>query len=190
MKRAAILLVLLLAGAGSAVAQAPWREGATELGVISGGGPAIVGGRSDRGFWLVGGRWGRQLTADRGKGWMRGHVQYAIEAIPVYFQFQSDTVYGAGLTPIMLRYQLTSNRTLAPFVEAGAGILATMKDVPEGTANFNFTPQAGIGVQYITARQTGWTLGVRYHHTSNAGIARHNPGINAVMIYAAVSWFR
>lgn len=184
------LLVLLACVLMTDNAYGQWREGATELGVLSGGGPAITGGVGDRGFWLLAGRWGRQLTAERGHGWTRGHVQYAMEVIPLYLQFQSKTVYGAGLTPFLLRYQLTSGRVVAPFVEAGAGMLATTSDVPEGTASFNFTPQGGVGVQVVPAGRAAWTLGARYHHTSNAGIARHNPGINAIMIYAGVSWFR
>ncbi len=173
-----------------AVAQAPGGQVGVELGVITGGGPAIVGGLGDRGFWLLAGRWGRQVTRDRGQGWMRGHVQYAIEVIPAYLQFQSSTVYGAGVTPFLLRYQLSSGRKISPFVELGAGLLATTDDVPEGTSSFNFTPQGGIGVQYLASSGPAWTFGVRYHHTSNAGITRHNPGINAIMMYTGVSWFR
>jgi lipid A 3-O-deacylase len=184
------LLVLAACLLVTATAYGQWREGQTELGVLTGGGPAITGGAGDRGFWLAGFRWGRQLTAERGQGWMRGHVEYAIEAIPLYFQFQSTTVYGAGFTPFLLRYQLTSYHAIAPFVEIGAGILGTTSDVPEGTSSFNFTPQGGIGVQTAPAGRASWTFGLRYHHTSNAGISHPNPGINAIMLYTAVSWFR
>jgi len=158
--------------------------------VLTGGGPAITGGVRDRGFWFLAGRWGRQLTADRGDSWARGHLQYAVEAIPVYLHFQSETVYGAGLTPFLLRYNFTRGRWLAPFVEAGAGILATTEQVPEDTSRFNFTPQAGVGLQYVVSGGVGWTFGLRYHHTSNAGIARRNPGVNAVVIHTGISWWR
>lgn len=186
---AGCFLLMLLAGANGH-AQGPWRKGATELGVFSGGGPAIVGGVRDRGFWLLGARWGRQLTADHGDSWARGHLQYAVEAIPLYLQFQSETVYGVGITPFLLRYSFTRGGTVAPFIEAGAGMLATTEKVPEGTSRFNFTPQGGVGIMYVPSGRLGWALGVRYHHTSNAGIARFNPGINAVMLYTGFSWFR
>ena len=174
----------------SGAGDARWRRGATEWGVLSGGGPAIVGGVRDRGFWFVAGRWGRQITADRGDSWARGHLQYAIEAMPLYLHFQSETVYGAGITPFLLRYHFTHRRKLVPFLEAGAGILATTEQVPEGTSRFNFTPQAGVGLQFVTASGPAWILGVRYHHTSNAGIAQRNPGVNAIVFHAGISWWK
>ena len=169
---------------------ARWRRGATEWAIFSGGGPAIAGGVRDRGFWFVAGRWGRQITADFGDSWARGHLQYAIEAVPLYLHFQSKTVYGAGITPFLLRYHFTRRQRLVPFLEAGAGILATTEQVPEGTSRFNFTPQAGGGLQYVPSEGPGWTLGVRYHHTSNAGIAQRNPGINAIVFHAGISWWQ
>ncbi len=189
--RPAAVLLLLLVSWKDAWAQEPWRRGGSEWGLLSGGGPAIVGGVRDRGVSFFAGRWGRQLTADLFNGsWLRGNVQYGLEAIPLYLQFQSKTVYGAGLTPFLLRYNFTRGRALAPFVELGGGILGTTEPVPEGTARFNFTPQAGVGLRYMSAGRRSWTLGVRYHHTSNAGIARRNPGINAIVIHTGVSWRR
>lgn len=179
------ILVILLAWAGTAGAQ----MGKTELGLFSGGGPAIVGGLRDRGFWLAGARWGRQITPDLGASWARGHLQYAMEFIPLYLQLQSKTVYGAGFTPFLLRYHFTGGHTVAPFVEAGAGILVTRDQVPEGSSRFNFTPQGGVGLQFLPKARFGWNVGVRYHHTSNAGIARFNPGINAIMVHAGVSFW-
>ena len=166
------------------------RDTKQEWGVFSGGGPSISGGVQDRGFWLAGLRWGRRLTGELGDSWARGHVQYAVEAIPLYFQFQSETVYGAGVTPFLLRYHFTASDRLVPFVEAGAGMLLTTDQVPEDTSRFNFTPQAGVGMQVASSGNSGWVLGLRYHHTSNAGIARRNPGINAIMFHAGFSWWR
>ncbi len=179
--------LLMLLGALGAPAQDAWRDGAKELGLFSGGGPAITGGLRDRGFWLAGARFGYQLTADHGGGALRGHLQYGVEAIPFYLQFQSSTVYGAGLTPFLLRYHFTANPRVVPLIELGAGILGTRDAVPEGTSRFNFTPQAGVGVQVMTSSGRGVVFGVRYHHTSNAGIARHNPGINAIMLHVGFS---
>ncbi len=169
---------------------ARWRRGATEWSIFSGGGPAIGGGVGDRAFWFVAGRWGRQITAEGGDSWARGHLQYAIEAMPLYLHFQSKTVYGAGITPLLLRYHFTRRQRLVPFLEAGAGILATTEQVPEATSRFNFTPQAGVGLQFVTASGPAWTLGIRYHHTSNAGIAQRNPGVNAIVFHAGISWWK
>jgi hypothetical protein len=181
------LALLLLCPA----AQAQWRQGGQELGLFSGGGPAITGGLTGRGFWLAGARWGYQLTGDHGSSWAAGHLQYGVEFIPLYLQFQSNTVYGIGLTPFLLRYHFTRLGKVVPLIEVGAGMLGTRDQVPEGTSRFNFTPQAGLGIQVVPpASHYGFTAGIRYHHTSNAGLARHNPGINAVMLHAGISWWR
>ena len=191
MRRAFLLLLFLrLPGCQDAAAQGPWRKGATELGVLAAGGPAIVGGRRDRGVLFFAGRWGRQLCGDFGPSWARGHLQYAVEMIPLYLQFQSSTVYGAGVTPFLLRYNFTRGGRVVPSVELGGGTLATREPVPEDTSRFNFTPQAGIGLQYLLPGRRSWTLAVRYHHTSNAGLATRNPGINAIVIHTGVSWIR
>lgn len=184
------LLLAVTLFAGAAAAQEPWHAGGRELGVFSGGGPAIVGGLRDRGFWLAGARWGYQLTGDHGSGWARGHLQYAAEFIPIYLQFQSSTTYGVGLTPFLLRYHFTRARLVVPLVEIGAGILGTRDQVPEGTSRFNFTPQGGVGVQIAPPGRFGYSFGIRHHHTSNAGLARHNPGVNAIMLHAGISWWR
>ncbi len=190
MARAAALFVMLLLGSAAAGAQGVWYRGANEWGFLSGGGPAIVGGVRDRGVSFVAGRWGRQLTPDFGRSWYRGNIQYGMEFIPLYLQFQSKTVYGAGATPFLPRYSFTRSRSVAPFVEFGGGLLGTTEPVPEGTSRFNFTPQAGIGLQFLLSGQRSWNIGVRYHHTSNAGLATRNPGINAIIIHTGVSWRR
>jgi lipid A 3-O-deacylase len=190
MRAIALILALLAMTAGVAEAQGAWRRGGVEAGAFAGGGPSIAGGVGDRAFLLAGGRWGWQLTGPRGGGASRGHLQYAVEAIPLYFQLQRRASYGLALTPILLRYHFTGGRAVVPFVEGGAGMLLTRDRVPENTSRFNFTPQAGVGVQYAPGRGPGFVFGVRYHHTSNAGISNPNPGINALLLHAGVSWWR
>lgn len=178
MKHCATAVLYLILG-GTAVAQQ--RKGTQEIGVFAAGGPAITGGVRDRGVVFGGLRWGIHLT---------GNIQYGVEAIPLYLQFQSETVYGVGITPFLLRYSFTATRAIAPFIEAGGGILGTTDAVPEDTSRFNFTPQAGVGIRWFPEERRTWTFAVRYHHTSNAGLARRNPGINAVIGYLGFSWSR
>ncbi len=183
------VLALLTVLAPLARGQAAWQQGAIEMGVLSAGGPAIVGGVRDRGVTFTAIRWGRQMTGELGRSALRGNLQYSVETIPLYLQFQSKVVYGAGLTPFLLRYNFTAARSWSPYIEIGAGVLGTTHKVPEDTSRFNFTPQGGVGLQYIMSGRRSFTVGVRYHHTSNAGIARSNPGINAILFHTGVSWW-
>ncbi len=88
MRSAIFAFLLLLSACVQGVAQGPWHRGATELGVFTGGGPSISGGVQNHAFWLAGVRWGHLFTQ---------HFEYAVEAIPLYLQFQSSTVYGIVL---------------------------------------------------------------------------------------------
>jgi len=168
----------------------PFEKGAHEWGLHSGGAFSVAGGRTDRSYWMLAGRWGRILTRDLGSGPLRGNLEYGIEAIPALVMFQSDTVYAAGLTPFQLRYNFTGGRRIVPFLEIGAGILGSTRQIPEGTSRFNFADQGGIGVQILTGGNHTFHLGARYMHISNAGLADRNPGINSVYFFAGISWWR
>ena len=103
---------------------------------------------------------------------------------------QSTTIFGGGLTPLLLQYNFTSGRRGVPFVQAGSGMLFTTEQVPAGTSRFNFTPQGGFGLYWFQWPRTAITMGVRYHHISNAEITRHNPRRNSLFFLAGISWWR
>ncbi|OFW23755.1 MAG: hypothetical protein A3H27_04260 [Acidobacteria bacterium RIFCSPLOWO2_02_FULL_59_13] len=169
---------------------APIYKGAAEWGWLSGGGAGIAGGVRDGDFWALHLRWGRVLTSDHGPSFLRGNLEYAVELVPAMVIFQSSTAFGGGLTPVLLQYNFTSSRRVVPYIDAGAGMLFTTEQVPAGTSRFNFTPQGGVGVYWFQRPRTAITLGVRYHHISNAGMTRSNPGRNSLFFYAGISWWR
>jgi len=78
---------------------------------------------------------------------------------------------------------------LAFFLEGGAGIALFNQDTPEPDgSNFNFSPQAGVGVKWRCADNIGIIAGVRYLHISNAGLASgDNPGIDAIGGYGGLT---
>jgi opacity protein-like surface antigen len=55
--------------------------------------------------------------------------------------------------------------------------------------NFNFNLNLGAGVRYFVARNWSLNLECRYQHISNADMARHNLGINAIGGLFSVSYF-
>ncbi len=166
------------------------HKGVNEWGVQTGGGTAIAGGAQDRSFWMLAGRWSRILTGELGGGPLRGNLQYGLEVIPALVMSQSTTVYAGGVTPVLMRYNFTAHRRFVPYLEAGAGILGSSDPLPEATSRFNFTPQGGIGFQIMQPGARAIQMGVRYHHISNAGLARRNPGINSLYFFTGISWWR
>lgn len=79
------------------------------------------------------------------------------------------------------------------FGDAGIGILAAFDEVPDGGTGFDFLPRLGFGYTHaLTDDEAGsrLTLGVRWHHISNARIEgdARNPARDGLMLYAEVQF--
>lgn len=171
-----------------AIAQVRPEEGGHELEVWTGGGHSITGGTSETGVWNVGVRYGWILTAPHGPGFLNGRFEYAMDALPVFVVFQPrNTVYGAGINPVGLKWILATRDGVQPYLELGGGVLFTSHDVPTGTSTVNFMPSTAFGVHFLGKR--AWTVEVRYLHISNAGLATPNPGINTLQVRVGVGKF-
>ena len=179
MKLAAIILLLAVC----ATAQTnSIHKGTWELGVWTGGGTWVPGGTEDTQVWNAGLRVGYLLT---------DHFEYAVDLIPAYVIFQPvDTAFGAGFTPILLKYNISPGAKISPYLEAGGGLLFTNHDVPFGTNQVNFTPQAALGLQFFIKQNRSINLAARYVHISNAGLATPNPGINTIQFTIGYHWWK
>jgi hypothetical protein len=178
------------AEAQSAASPEPARKNATELAVFSGGAVDLPGGARGGEFWTMQLRWGQILTAPHGPGALRGTLEFVLEAVPAMLLSQDGTIYGAGINPFFWQYNFTLHPHLVPYIQVGGGMLLTTSEFPADTSSFNFTPQAGFGVYWFTQPDRALSFGVRYHHTSNAGIRKPNPGHNALYFYGGLSWWR
>lgn len=103
---------------------------------------------------------------------------------------RGGTLFGGGINPIFWQYNFTSHRRVVPYFNLGAGMLFTTRDFPAGTSSFNFTPQGGIGISWFAWPGRAVNFGIRYHHISNAGITKPNPGHNALYFYTGFSWWK
>ncbi len=166
------------------------RKGANEWGWLSGAAAQVPGGATGHGFITLDLRWGRILTNPHGSGPWRGTLEYIVEIVPAFVVRENANVFGGGLNPFFLQYNFVRRRRVVPFLQAGAGTLFTNAKVPDGISKFNFTPQGGVGIYYFRRPSRALLLGVRYHHISNGGIKKHNPGFNALYFYTGVSWWR
>ncbi|MGQ0555462.1 MAG: acyloxyacyl hydrolase [Nitrospiraceae bacterium] len=128
------------------------------------------------------------LTDEMGAGLLSGNLEVLVE--PFYSRFQnsfSADMVGASLG---MKYNLLSFGRWMPFWDVGVGLLWTdlAPRIVEDSSQVNFVLQTGPGVQYYVTTRMAVTVGVRYHHASNAGIGERNLGLDAVLPYAGASW--
>jgi hypothetical protein len=161
-------------------AQAGPVEGGNEVQVWVGGGHGTNGSQSGDGVMNVGFRYGLILTAPHGPGFLRGRLEYAVEAVPLFLVFQkTNTAYGAGINPFAFKWALDTHRSVVPYFELGGGTLFTNTKVPEGTSRINFTSSGAVGLHFLGSKHN-ISAEVRFMHISNAGLATPNPGINTI----------
>jgi hypothetical protein len=183
LRRILVAFVILIPVYAPALrAQAGPVEGGHEWQVWTGGGHGFNGSQSGDGVWNVGLRYGLILTAPHGPGFLRGRLEYAIDAVPVFLVVQkTNTAYGAGINPFAFKWALVTRKSVVPYFEIGGGTLFTNTKVPEGTSRINFTSGAALGLHFLRSKHN-ISAEVRYMHISNAGLATPNPGINTIQL--------
>ena len=190
----AVALALLPAEAAAQSLPHPIsRNGTWDIGVWIG--EAI--GREDSGSFaeaqisMAALRVGKVIAGPSGHGWIRGTLEYGFDLIPVFVTTGTQTVYGGGFDPIVLKWTMTGTRRFQPFFEAAGGGVFTTSNVPPGdTSTFNFIPKLGGGVYIYTADDRAMTLGLRYWHLSNANLGNKNPAFNGIQLTIGYHWFR
>jgi lipid A 3-O-deacylase len=164
----------------SAKSQAGPVDGGHEWQIWSGGGHGTNGTQSGDSVMNVGLRYGLILTAPHGPGFLRGRLEYAIEAVPLFLVFQkTNTAYGAGVNPFAFKWELDTHTKVVPYFELGGGTLFTNTQVPEGTTRINFTSSGALGLHFLGSKHNV-SAELRFMHISNAGLATPNPGINTL----------
>jgi hypothetical protein len=187
--KAFLLVFLTILFCVSVFGQGP-EQGATEIQIWTAGGHSVAGGRGDTGIWNAGLRYGWVLTKPIGPGFLKGRFEYAIEAVPVFVLFQpANTAFGAGVSPLGLKWNFATRGQVAPYFELNGGTLFTSHEVPPGTSKVNFTDAAAFGVQFLGPRHA-LSLEARYLHISNAGLTNPNPGVNTVEIRLGIGRFK
>src|SRR3979490_869803 len=90
-------------------------EGGHEWQVWTGGGHGANGSQSGAGVWNVGFRYGLILTKPRGPGFLRGRLEYAVDAVPVFLVVQkTNTAYGVGVNPFAFKWALDRHSHVVP----------------------------------------------------------------------------
>jgi len=187
----AIVALLSVSASAQSLPSDSLEQGTWELGIWTAGGHSVPGGTSDTGVWDAGVRLGKVFTDQHGSGFLRGNLEYVVDLIPAYLLiFSRQTSYAGGFDPFILKWNFTNGRKVAPYLEFGGGVLFSSDDVPPGTNNVNFMPQASFGLQIFTRQKRAVSLAAKYVHISNAGLATPNPGINTFQVAAGYSWYK
>lgn len=91
---------------------------------------------------------------------------------------------GTGASPVGLKMYLNHAGSKRFFASASGGMIAFSSDVPvRGSRRLNFMFDYGGGVDFMLPDGRSASLGYRFHHVSNAGSGRVNPGLDANIIY-------
>jgi Lipid A 3-O-deacylase (PagL) len=98
------------------------------------------------------------------------------------------SVYAFGLTPI--GWALGVGRGPARLtIEGSGGGLWFRRRIPDPVATrFNFTASAGPALELRVTQSQSLRIGYLWHHTSNGGTGKVNPGLNSGILAAGVLW--
>ncbi len=144
---------------------------------------------NDRGALYVLPRLGTVVSGELGRGSFLGRLQVLAEPLYArYFRPFGATAAGGSL---LLKYNFVTFGRWVPYLDAGAGML--WSDLPPALdygSPFNFVLQVGSGLQYFVSPNYALTLGLRFHHISNAGTGDRNVGLNGILAYMGVVLFR
>lgn len=145
-------------------------------------------GRSTEDYTLSGLQFGWMLTEARGGGWLRGNWEVSLEAMGgAVYKGKGNYIVGGTL---WARYNfIQENWRVVPYFQAGAGAEATDMDGHLIGQKFNFNLDVAAGMRCFVAPHWALDLECRYQHISNAKIAEHDIGINAVGPMLGVSYF-
>ncbi|MGA7767186.1 MAG: acyloxyacyl hydrolase [Candidatus Sulfotelmatobacter sp.] len=98
--------------------------------------------------------------------------------------------YGGGGSPIGAQVNWVHYRRIEPFLTSGGGFLYFNQSMFHAT-HFNFTAQLGGGVQvFSSSHRHSFDVGCKYHHISNANLGNVNHGMDSLVLFAGVSFFR
>lgn len=92
--------------------------------------------------------------------------------------FPNGSAVGIGVTPLGITMHFRQDRTLSPSLGVTGGALIFDRAAPTTAgARFNYTAAIEAGLRIGRPDRTGLVLTYRFHHISNAGMARENPGV-------------
>ena len=156
----------------------PTEKHARELAITTGIATDLPGGARGGNYWTAQLRLGRTLLAPPG---LHGALEAAMELEPTMVLHQDGFLYGAGLTPVLLQWNVATGSRIRPFVNAGAGILLTSASGHSFATNPSVTGQ-------VNAEQSGDAYrGGTGGQVDFVRAGTRSPGGAALMVLAATA---
>lgn len=89
---------------------------------------------------------------------------------------------------ILVKYSYPVTEKINPYFFTGGGIIYTSQHTHEQSTQWNFLPQAAVGVSYDLKEDFSIDMEWRYRHLSNANRKLPNDGINVYMFLIGATW--
>ncbi len=168
------------------------KAGTIEAGVMAGylqGNDILTSSSGNRSAVYALPRVGMVVTPEVGSRFYRGNLEVLLE--PLYAHYFKPFGANAAGGSVLFKYNFLAFGRWMPYWDLGLGMLWTnlAPRIPEQSTPFNFVTESGPGVHYFATDRVALTLGVRYHHISNAGIGNRNLGLNSTLGYLGLSIF-
>jgi hypothetical protein len=173
-------------------------QGTWDLGLFAGGGTGLLAARETH-YAIAGFHVGRVMTREHLRGWARGNFEFAGDYMPLWEVFQpgigtapGHAVYGGNFTPVILQWNFTSNKRVAPFMSLTGGGMVTRDNVPAGnTSSFNFVAGGSLGFRVFVHKRRAINLETRWIHISNANLGTDNPQLVSNFAFTAgYNWYK
>ncbi|HEY0565011.1 MAG TPA: acyloxyacyl hydrolase, partial [Terriglobales bacterium] len=104
---------------------------------------------------------------------------------------QRRRTYGSGISPVGFQMSAKPHSKWQPFASTNGGFdYFADRILSPQASQMMFSIDLGGGVQYFRTSHSAITLGYRYHHISNANIAKRNPGVDSNIFLVGISRFR
>jgi hypothetical protein len=131
------------------------------------------------------------LTESHGPGWLRGNLEYAFGAFPIFVFTQPQYVYGGGFDAFVFRWNLKGAKRLVPYAEVSGGAVVTTTEVPaRNSSYFNFVAKYMMGAQMPVGRRSSLDLSTGFWHLSNANLGTINPSLNGIHFLVGYHWYK
>jgi len=123
---------------------------------------------------------------------------YTIDALPVVIAIKNESLngerksaYGFGANPVGFQWDLLRERNTHPFAFITGGFLKFNEPTPTPTSTrWNFSADAGGGLEIALHNRKTISIGYRLHHISNGGIGRSNPSLNTNLVFVGFNLLR
>ena len=96
--------------------------------------------------------------------------------------------YAFGVTPLGWALVFTKGRARLTLEAAGGGLWFSRRIPDPVAARFNFTASAGPTFELHMTSTEALRIGYLWHHTSNGGTGKVNPGMNSGILALGILW--